>query len=175
MNAMRTPAAAAVIRGRGTLPAQGGTHDGDGSSSMPSNMQHRLAACSVLALVAAAIAGFAAPVEIDWHTSPLDLDLRGMNGEQYTFRCPPGKPSAARVTGSGPYTDASSICAAAVHAGSLRARDGGDVTIVIGAGRSRYVGSERNALQSAAYEAYWSGSFEVVAPGSTPASKEDRR
>jgi hypothetical protein len=47
----------------------------------------------------------AAPTPVDWQTSPLDLDLRGMNGEDYAFRCPPGKPLMRRVVGSGTYTD----------------------------------------------------------------------
>ena len=33
-----------------------------------------------------------APVvhDVDWRTSPLDLNLRGLNGERFRFRCPPG-------------------------------------------------------------------------------------
>ncbi len=107
-----------------------------------------------------------API-IDWQTSPLDLDLRGMNGEQYTFRCPPGKPQPSRVTGSDVYTDDSSICTAAVHAGSIRPKAGGDVTIEIRPGQRRYVGSERNYIKSSDYERPWSGSFVVVTPHDT--------
>ena len=100
---------------------------------------------------------------IDWQTSALDLDLRGMNGERYRFHCPSGKPLPSRVVGSGPYTDDSSICSAAVHAGALRAKDGGDVTIEIRPGEARYPGSERNYVRSSGYERAWSGSFVVVA------------
>ena len=100
--------------------------------------------------------------EIDWQTSPLDLDLRGMNGERYVFRCPPGKPLPSRVIGSGPYTDDSSICSAAVHAGAIGAKDGGDVTIEIRPGEAHYAASERNYIRSAAYERAWSGSFVVL-------------
>lgn len=106
------------------------------------------------------------PIEIDWHTSPLDLDLRGMNGERYRFRCPPGKPQASRVVGSGPYTDASAICSAAVHAGVLHAREGGEVTIEIRPGERRYAGSERHYLHSADEDEGWSGSFVVIDPNS---------
>lgn len=84
---------------------------------------------------------------IDWLTSPLDLDLRGMNGVRHAFRCPPGKPQPSRVVGSGPYTDHSSICSAAVHAGAIRAI-GGDVVIEIRPGESRYVGSEHYFIRS---------------------------
>jgi len=109
-----------------------------------------------------------APIEIDWLTSPLDLDLRGMNGERYAFHCPPGKAQPSRVVGSGPYTDASSICAAAVHAGALHARDGGDVTIEIRPGERRYAGSERHFLRSNDEADGWSGSFIVVATPDNP-------
>ncbi len=98
---------------------------------------------------------------IDWLTSPLDLDLRGMNGVRYAFRCPPGKPQPSRVVGSGPYTDHSSICSAAVHAGAIRAM-GGDVVIEIRPGEARYVGSEHNFIRSIDYDGRWSGSFIVL-------------
>jgi len=104
-------------------------------------------------------------VEIDWQTSPLDLDLRGMNGARYAFRCPHGEALARHVIGSGPYTDDSSICSAAVHAGALRDGDGGDVTIEIRPGESRYAGSERNTIRSNAYDHAWSGSFVVLKEG----------
>ena len=100
--------------------------------------------------------------EIDWQTSPLDLDLRGLNGERYTFHCPPGKPLPSRVIGSGPYTDDSSICSAAVHAGAIGAKDGGEVAIEIRPGEARYAASERNYIRSTAYDRAWSGSFVVL-------------
>ena len=119
-------------------------------------------ACALAGGVAFAAPPTATPIEIDWRTSPLDLDLRGMNGERYTFHCPPGKAQQSRVVGSGPYTDASSICAAAVHAGALHARDGGDVTIEIRPGERRYAGSERHYLRSNDEDEGWSGSFVVI-------------
>jgi hypothetical protein len=103
-----------------------------------------------------------ASADIDWQTSPLDLDLRGMNGERYAFRCPPGKPQPSRVVGSGPYTDDSSICSAAVHAGAIHAKDGGDVTVEIRPGQASYQGSEHNYIRSAGYDRAWSGSFVVL-------------
>lgn len=100
--------------------------------------------------------------DIDWQTSPLDLDLRGMNGERYAFRCPSGKPQPSRVAGSNPYTDDSSICTAAVHAGAIHAKDGGDVTIEIRPGAPSYPASERNYIRSVTYDHAWSGSFVVL-------------
>jgi hypothetical protein len=99
---------------------------------------------------------------IDWRTSPLDLNLRGANGGRFRFRCPPGKPSAGQVVGSGPYTDGSSICASAAHAGAIRAADGGAVTIELRPGQSHFTGSLRHYVQSESYDAFWSGSFVVI-------------
>jgi hypothetical protein len=125
-----------------------------------------------LATAAVALAQPLAPVpavhEIDWRSSPLDLNLRGLNGERFRFHCPPGKPTAGAVVGSGPYTDGSSICAAAVHAGQLRAAAGGEVTIEIRPGTSRYVGSESHYMRSVSLDAYWSGSFVVTAAAAVP-------
>jgi hypothetical protein len=107
-----------------------------------------------------------APVvhEIDWRTSPLDLNLRGLNGERFRFRCPAGKAALGQVIGSGPYTDGSSICAAGVHAGAIRAAAGGLVTIEVRPGEAHYAASLGHFLQSEAYEKFWSGSFLVIVP-----------
>jgi len=99
---------------------------------------------------------------IDWRTSPLDLNLRGMNGKSYLFRCPAGKPVPESVTGSGPYTDASSICAAAAHAGAIDSQRGGLVMIQILPGRNNYFGTTQNFIHSADYAHPWGGSFEVL-------------
>lgn len=103
---------------------------------------------------------------IDWRTSPLDLNLRGMNGKRYLFRCPAGKPVPESVTGSGPYTDASSICAAAAHAGAIDAQRGGTVVIRILPGCDSYSGSTQNFIHSADYARPWGGSFAVLSRAS---------
>jgi len=102
--------------------------------------------------------------EVDWRTSPLDLNLRGFNGERFRFRCPPGKAAAGQVIGSGPYTDGSLICAAGVHAGVIRAATGGLVTIEMRPGEAHYAASLSHYVQSEAYEKFWSGSFLVIVP-----------
>jgi hypothetical protein len=99
---------------------------------------------------------------IDWRTSPLDLNLRGMNGKSYLFRCPAGKPVPESVTGSGPYTDASSICGAAAHAGAIDSQRGGMVMIQILPGRGSYSGTTQNFIRSADYAHPWAGSFAVL-------------
>ncbi len=68
-----------------------------------------------------------------------------------------------QVIGSGPYTDGSSICSAAVHAGAIRAASGGLVTIELRPGQTHYVGSVSHYVQSEDYEQFWSGSFLVIA------------
>ncbi len=42
------------------------------------------------ALTSATLAPAPAVHELDWRTSPLDLNLRGLNGERFRFHCPPG-------------------------------------------------------------------------------------
>lgn len=122
------------------------------------------ACASAPALASTALAPAPAVHEVDWRTSPLDLNLRGLNGERFRFHCPPGKPLPGQVTGSGPYTDASPICPAAVHAGAIRAASGGFVTIEVRPGQTHYTGSLRHYVQSEAYGPFWSGSYLVLAP-----------
>jgi len=124
--------------------------------------------CLLLAPIAAAALASAplgpAPMvhEVDWRTSPLDLNLRGLNGERFRFHCPPGKPAPGQIVGSGPYTDGSSICAAAAHAGVIRAASGGLVTIEVRPGQRHYVGSVSHYLQSEELDEFWGGSFLVI-------------
>jgi len=131
-----------------------------------------LLAVAALACAAALSAGPLAPAPadhaIDWRTSPLDLNLRGLNGERFRFRCPPGKAASGQVIGSGPYTDGSSICAAAVHAGALSAASGGLVTIEMRPGAEHYRATLSHYVQSERYDAFWSGSFLVIAPDAPP-------
>jgi hypothetical protein len=116
-----------------------------------------------LPAVAATLTPVPAVHEIDWRTSPLDLNLRGLNGERFRFHCPSGKAKPGQVVGKGPYTDGSSICAAAVHAGVIRAASGGLVTIELRPGEAQYEASWSHFIQSESYERFWSGSFLVIA------------
>ncbi|WHZ20690.1 MAG: hypothetical protein OJF55_002839 [Rhodanobacteraceae bacterium] len=114
----------------------------------------------------------APPPAIDWRTSPLDLNLRGMNGKSYRFRCPAGKPLPESVTGSGVYTDASSICAAAAHAGAIDAQRGGLVMIQILPGQSDYRGNTQNFIRSTTYPRAWGGSFAVLSAADSSGGKK---
>ncbi|MEA2166269.1 MAG: hypothetical protein QOK37_4396 [Thermoanaerobaculia bacterium] len=95
--------------------------------------------------------------EIDWSTKA-DRH-RGENGRRFTYDCP-ADGERHNVWGSGPYTDDSSICTAAVHAGVI-GWDGGTVTIEIRSGRTSYRGSRRNGVESHNY-GRWTGSFVFV-------------
>jgi hypothetical protein len=92
--------------------------------------------------------------------------LRGMNGRVFTFRCPRNG-SAHHVWGTGVYTDDSSVCTAAVHAGRITLVSGGMVKISIRAGRSSYKGTTRHGITSHRW-GRWHGSFVVVSATALP-------
>ncbi|HXG30667.1 MAG TPA: LCCL domain-containing protein [Thermodesulfobacteriota bacterium] len=95
-----------------------------------------------------------------WSTNA--LEHRGKNGQRFTYTCPPnGKPGS--VSGTDIYTDDSSICTAAVHAGLITFASGGTVTIEIRPGRASYIGSRRNGVASGYWDS-WPGSFVFVTP-----------
>jgi hypothetical protein len=85
---------------------------------------------------------------------------RARNGEQFTFTCG-ANGTPAQVWGTDVYTDDSSICTAAVHAGVIDAALGGDVTIEIRPGEASYAGTTRNSISTQPYGA-WKGSYVFV-------------
>jgi len=87
--------------------------------------------------------------------------LRGNNGRRVTYLCPGGGTPSDRLWGTDLYTDDSSICTAAAHAGLIAPSGGGAVTIDIRPGASAYNGSSRNGIASRAYGG-WYGSFVFV-------------
>jgi hypothetical protein len=92
---------------------------------------------------------------------------RGQNGAVLTFACPPGSvPQPA--WGDGIYTDNSSVCTAATHAGVLKIEDGGTARIVIRPGEASYPGAAQNGVVTQPWPDRWPGSFEVVVPGASP-------
>jgi hypothetical protein len=82
-------------------------------------------------------------------------DLRG-TGQARTCHCGPDTMGGG-VWGTDFYTDDSSICAAALHAGVISTA-GGTVTAVAAPGRISYQGSVRNGVESHDF-AEWHGSF----------------
>ena len=96
-----------------------------------------------------------------------------MNGKSYQFRCPSGKPIPESIIGTGVYTDASSICGAAAHAGAIDAQRGGLVMIQILPGQNDYRGTSQNFIHSSDYAQKWVGSFAVLSAADFHASKPD--
>jgi hypothetical protein len=102
----------------------------------------------------------AAPSGGDWAATA--TQLRGKNGSRFDYVCPAdGKPSNSRIWGTDVYTDDSSVCTAAMHAGKITPAEGGTVTIEIRPGEASYAGSTRNGVTSSNYSA-WDGSFVVA-------------
>lgn len=96
---------------------------------------------------------------IDW---AMQADgWRGQNGQRYTLQCPAGGTISSRLWGTDIYTDDSSICTAAVHAGLITTSSGGTVTIEIRPAQQSYAASTRNGVASRDY-GYWNGSFIFV-------------
>jgi hypothetical protein len=90
--------------------------------------------------------------------------FRGENGAQKTFDCPKYG-TVGGVYGTDIYTDDSSVCTAAVHAGLISLAGGGTVTIEIRPDAGSYTGTTRNRITSQSYPA-WQGAYVIV--GATP-------
>ncbi|QSQ25660.1 protease B [Pyxidicoccus parkwayensis] len=82
---------------------------------------------------------------------------RGQNGTQIACNC--DAVSGGAVWGTDLYTDDSTVCLAAVHAGAIPA-SGGAVVVTIQPGQSSYTGSTRNGITTSSYGA-WAGSYSV--------------
>jgi hypothetical protein len=93
-------------------------------------------------------------------------DYRGADDTVVAFACPAGG-VAGPLWGDLVYTDDSSVCTAAVHAGALTRREGGTATIAIAPGLSSYRSITRNGVTSGPWEA-WPGSFEVLMAPASP-------
>ena len=83
--------------------------------------------------------------------------LRG-SGRTVECSCTAEAASSGSVWGSGPYTDDSRVCRAAVHAGQI-GPDGGDVQFEVVSGEQSYEGSTANGVESRDYGA-WGGAID---------------
>lgn len=92
--------------------------------------------------------------------------IPGEPGASAAFVCP-GHCERQPVWGSGPYSDDSSICGAALHAGLSSLRAGGPIEVHFLPGQSAYTGSERNGVRSHDWGP-WRRSFVVTLPGDVP-------
>lgn len=87
--------------------------------------------------------------------------LRG-SGQSVTCSCTQAQAGNGNVWGTGPYTDDSSVCRAAVHAGVIPA-SGGPIQFEIVGGHSAYAGSTSNGVTTISYGA-WPGAVVVRKP-----------
>lgn len=88
---------------------------------------------------------------IAWNTSA--IQFKGDVGKIYKFQCPEGG-SAGTIWGNDIYTQDSSICTAAVHAGVIDLDDGGVVTVEFRPGRLTYGSTVRNGITSNTFGEY---------------------
>jgi hypothetical protein len=87
----------------------------------------------------------AAPERSGW--SATGLGLAGTAGTRFNFWCPPNG-RAHPVVGDGIYSAESSVCSAAVHAGSLTLGAGGNAIVELAPGRDSYSSATRNGITS---------------------------
>ena len=87
---------------------------------------------------------------------------RGDIGDKHAYDCPAGG-TPSPIWGTNLYTDDSSVCTAAVHAGLITFEQGGTVTIKIRPGDRDYQASVQNHVVSQAW-GISSGSFVFVEP-----------
>lgn len=110
-----------------------------------------------------------APKTITWKTP--GADWRKFEGERFAFRCPERGTVSQQLWGTDIYSDDSSICTAAAHAGLISVATGGVVTMEVLPGQNSYRGSKRNGIESWDYES-WPGSFRLLGEseksGATP-------
>jgi hypothetical protein len=122
------------------------------------------AAVVCLVILHALVPAARAQTRISWSTDA--TSYRGRTSETFALVCPPGG-RAATVWGSGTYTDDSSVCTAAVHAGIIALESGGTILLTPRGGRESYSGSSRNGVTSEDY-GEWEGSFVVEAAPAPP-------
>ncbi len=90
-----------------------------------------------------------------WALSP--GTYRGQDGLRVAYECSPGG-DLRTVWGTDTYTDDSSVCTAAVHAGLITQDEGGRVVIEIAPGEESYEGTEANGVETNDYGS-WDGSY----------------
>lgn len=96
------------------------------------------------------------PTTITWGTGA--SKWQGYWGRRETLRCPAGG-LLEMAWGTDIYTDDSSVCTAAVHAGLLSASEGGVVTIEIRPDAGQYGGTDRNGMRTGDWMEPWNGAF----------------
>ena len=85
--------------------------------------------------------------------------LLGEAGTQYRINCP-SMCTKGTLYGTDLYTDDSSVCKAALHAGVIDS-SGGTFMLTIQEGSHGYEGSERNSIKSRDWDKDWARSFSL--------------
>ena len=85
-------------------------------------------------------------------------------GKRFTFVCPASDGAGATVYGTDVYTADSAVCAAAIHAGVLKQREPGIVTVVMGSGAKLFPASSRNGVTTREYGP-WDRSYTFALDG----------
>ena len=108
---------------------------------------------------------FRTPIAITWTTG--GGKWVGYWGRRESVLCPAGG-HIEGAWGTDIYTDDSSICTAAVHAGLLSATDGGPVTIEMRPDAGQYLGSMRNGVRTGDWMEPWTGAYVFIRNGQGP-------
>lgn len=97
-------------------------------------------------------------LDADWTTNATRWAC--LPGKTHVVRCPPIPKSTpyGTVYGSGPYTNDSSICTAALHAGKILASAGGEVTVEMRPGKTAYPSSTAHGITTTPWGA-WTCSY----------------
>ena len=116
----------------------------------------------VLALIALFVTvGCKKAVSVDCATKMRDVPVENKNeGASFTVTCP-ANCTGGWIWGTDTYTNDSSVCTAAIHAGVIAADKGGTVTVKVVKGLDKYTGSERNGIKSGDWGAWGSTAFTV--------------
>ena len=88
------------------------------------------------------------------------IGCKGSNYEHTTYKCRPGG-QAYTVWGTDIYTNDSSVCTAAVHAGLIGFENGGEVVIELRPGEPSYLGTTANGVTTMSY-GHWGRAFVFI-------------
>lgn len=112
---------------------------------------------------------FGAPIEeISWRDSASSVSANV--GQDFKYKCPESG-TISQIYGTDIYTSGSSICSAAVHAGIIGAKNGGNVKIRSLGPQDFFNAAIRNEVSSRRYGPY-SGSFTLFDSGKPLATEQ---
>jgi len=142
-----------------SLAACGGSDDEGSTTEAPTNTEatNGSDASGTDAAGTGASGDTASPESDPWQKTAAEFELQ--IGDSGTHECPPGG-SPHQLWGTGPFTDDSSICTAAVFAGVIELVDGGTVTFTSVEPLSSYDGGESNGVVANEY-GEWPGAFTI--------------